>query len=80
LWIQVVLFSKSGWRTPYKIIFCCFCFFFFFFCSTRVWTQGLQLDPLSQSIFVMFIFEIGSHQLFAQAGFILWSSWSLPPE
>jgi hypothetical protein len=27
-----------------------------------------------------FFFEIGSHKLFAQAGFKPWSSWSLPPE
>jgi hypothetical protein len=25
-------------------------------------------------------FEIGSLKLFAQAGFVLWPSWSLPPE
>jgi hypothetical protein len=29
---------------------------------------------------VLGIFEIGSHELFAQAGLELWSSWSLPPE
>jgi hypothetical protein len=29
---------------------------------------------------VLGIFKIGSHELFAQAGFELWSSWSLLPE
>jgi hypothetical protein len=29
---------------------------------------------------VFFFFEIGSHELFAQAGFEPWASWSLPPE
>jgi hypothetical protein len=29
---------------------------------------------------VLGIFEIGSYELFAQAGFEPWSSWSLPPE
>jgi hypothetical protein len=29
---------------------------------------------------VLGFFEIGSSELFAQAGFQSWSSWSLPPE
>jgi hypothetical protein len=34
----------------------------------------------SPFFFQWVFFEIGSHKLFAQAGFKLWSSWSLPPE
>jgi hypothetical protein len=34
----------------------------------------------SPALLVRDIFEIGSHELFARAGFKLWSSWSLPPE
>jgi hypothetical protein len=49
-------------------------FFFFFFCSTGVLTQGLHLEPLHQPFFVMSFFEIGSLELFAQAGFEPWSS------
>jgi hypothetical protein len=44
------------------------------------WTQDLHLEPLHQPFFVMSFFEIGSHKLFARAGFELWPSWSLPPE
>jgi hypothetical protein len=29
---------------------------------------------------VMVVFKIGSHELFTQAGFEPWSSWSLPPK
>jgi hypothetical protein len=55
--------------------------FWIFFCSTGVWTQGLHLEALHQSfLFVMGFFEIGSGELFAQASFKPWSSWSLPPE
>jgi hypothetical protein len=56
-----------------------FCFFFFF-CGAGVWTQGLHLEPLHQLFFVQGFFKIGSHELFARAGFELQSSWSLPPE
>jgi hypothetical protein len=56
------------------------CVLFFFFCGTGAWTQGLLLEPLHQPFFVMGIFKTGSCKLFAQAGFELWSSWSLPPE
>jgi hypothetical protein len=58
------------------------CFFLSFllsFCGTGAWTQGLLLKPLHQPYFVIFI-EIGSHDLFAWAGFEQQSSWSLPPE
>jgi hypothetical protein len=35
----------------------------------------------STSLFLWWVFfEIGFQELFAQAGFELWSSWSLPPE
>jgi hypothetical protein len=60
----------------YLLVIC----FFFFFCGTGVWTQGLHLEPLHQPFFVMVVLEIGSHKLFAQAGFEPQSSWSLPPK
>jgi hypothetical protein len=47
----------------------------FLFGSTGTWTQGLHLEPLCQRVFVMGIFEIGSRELFAQAGFKPPSSW-----
>jgi hypothetical protein len=50
-----------------------------FFCGTRVWTQGLHLEPLHQPYFCEGIFEIGSCELFAHAGFQPPSIWSLPP-
>jgi hypothetical protein len=53
---------------------------FFFFCGTGFWTQGLHLESLCQPFFVMGFFKIGSHKLFAWAGFKSWSSWSLPPQ
>jgi hypothetical protein len=40
-----------------------------FFCCTRAWTQGLHLEPLHQSFYVMDFFKIGFRGLFAQAGF-----------
>jgi hypothetical protein len=43
-----------------------FCFFFF---TTGVWSLGLYREPLHQPFFVMGIFEIRSHKLFAQVGF-----------
>jgi hypothetical protein len=49
-------------------------FFSFFFCGTGVWTQGLYLEPLHQPFFVLDLFKIGSLELFAWAGFELWSS------
>jgi hypothetical protein len=39
------------------------------------WTLELHLEPLHQPFFVMNFFEIGSRELFAQAGFELRSSW-----
>jgi hypothetical protein len=52
----------------YSGVFCCsFCFCFI--CGTGVWTQGLHFEPLHQPFFVMGIFEIGSHKLFAWASF-----------
>jgi hypothetical protein len=53
---------------------------FFFFCGTGAWTRGLHLEPLHQPYLCEGFFEIGSQELFAQARFELWSSWSLPPE
>jgi hypothetical protein len=52
----------------------------FFLPCTGAWTQSLHGEPLHQPFFVMGIFEIGSHELFAQAGFELRSSWSRSPE
>jgi hypothetical protein len=40
-----------------------------FFCGTGVWTQSLHLESLYQPIFVLGIFEIGSHKLFAWVHF-----------
>jgi hypothetical protein len=54
--------------------------FFFFFCSTGVWTQSLYLEHSTSLFFVMGFFKIGSWELFAWAGFKLWSSWPLPPK
>jgi hypothetical protein len=53
-------------------------FFFFFFCGAGVWTQGLHLEPLHQPFLWWFFvfFETESQELFAWAGFELWSSWS----
>jgi hypothetical protein len=50
------------------------------FCSTGVWTRGLYLEPLHQPFFVLGFFEIGSHELFAWAGFELRFCWSLLPK
>jgi hypothetical protein len=49
-------------------------------CGAGAWTQGLHLKPPHQPFLAMGFFKIGSHKLFAQAGFKPWSSWSLPPE
>jgi hypothetical protein len=57
--------------------FVCFVFGFFgFVCGTKVWAQGLHLEPLHQPYFCDGFFQA----LFAPAGFKLPSSWSLPPE
>jgi hypothetical protein len=55
------------------------CFCVTFFCSTEARTQGLHLESLHQPYFCEGFFEIGSHELFAQAGFEPLSFWSLPP-
>jgi hypothetical protein len=55
-------------------------YFALFFVRTGIWTQGLHLELLHQPFFVMVFFKIGSHELFAQAGFKPWLSWSLPPK
>jgi hypothetical protein len=41
----------------------------FFFLVLELKTQGLHLEPLHKPFFVMGFFEIGSHELFAGAGF-----------
>jgi hypothetical protein len=51
-----------------------------FFHGTSIWTQDLHLKPLYQPFFVKCFFKIGFPELFAQAGFEWWSSWSLSPE
>jgi hypothetical protein len=45
--------------------------FFFGGGGTGVWTQDLHLEPLLQPSFVMGFFKIGSHEIFAGAGFEL---------
>jgi hypothetical protein len=51
-------------------------FFLLFVCGTGAWNRGLHLEPLHQPFFVIFFFfEIGSHKLFAWAGFEPSSSW-----
>jgi hypothetical protein len=42
--------------------------------------HALPLEPLHQPFFLLDVFEIVSHELFAWAAFEPWSSWSLPPE
>jgi hypothetical protein len=43
--------------------------------------SGLHLEPLHQPFFCDgFFLEIGSYEVFAWAGFKLWSSWSQPSE
>jgi hypothetical protein len=73
------LYLLSGWdyrcESSHPTVVC-----FFFFCGTRAWTQGLHLEPLHQPLFMLGIFEIGPHKLFALAGFKPQSSWSLSPE
>jgi hypothetical protein len=49
-------------------------------CSTGAWTQGLHREPLYQPFFVKGFLKIGFLELFAWAGFELWSSWSLSLE
>jgi hypothetical protein len=73
--------SKGGlgsWRKALKDFLFLLPFPFFF--QTRVWTQGLYLDPLYQPFYCDGFFEIGSPELFARAGLEPRSSWSLPPE
>jgi hypothetical protein len=48
--------------------------------DTGVSIQGLHLEPLHQTFFVMGFFDMGSHELFAWASYESWASWSLPPE
>jgi hypothetical protein len=40
-----------------------------FFCSTWAWIQGLHLEPLCQSFYVIGFLKIGSHKLFPWTGF-----------
>jgi hypothetical protein len=52
---------------------------FLFFLSAGAWTQSLHVEPLHQTFFVKGFFNIGSPELFAQAGFKPQYSRSLPP-
>jgi hypothetical protein len=52
----------------------------FFFFQYGICTQGLHLEPIHQPFFVMGFFKIGSHKLFAPAGFNHDPPGSLPPE
>jgi hypothetical protein len=83
-----VLWNSRHWL---QNILCEFCggeclvlpltfFFFFFFWGTGARTSGLHLEPLHQPYFCEGFFKIGSHELFAWAGFEPWSSWSLSSE
>jgi hypothetical protein len=55
-------------------LFLVFLFLFFFW-----YYWGLRLEPFHQPFVLWWIFfKIGSHELIAQAGFKLRSSWSLP--
>jgi hypothetical protein len=57
-----------------------FFFFFFFFAALGLELRAFTLSHSTSPFFVMGILEIGSHKLFAQAGFELQSSQFLPPE
>jgi hypothetical protein len=61
------------YRISYFWFWCSLIFFFFlsfFFCGTGASTQGLYLEPLHQSFFVMNFFEIGSRKLFECPGWV----------
>jgi hypothetical protein len=51
-------------------------FLFLFFCSPGTWTQDLLLKLLHQTFLCKCVFEIGSRELVAWAGFKPRSSWS----
>jgi hypothetical protein len=63
--------------------FCSGYLFMFCFGSTEAWAQGLtlarqaflSLEPLRQPFFVLGIFEIGSHKLFAWGFLLISVSW-----
>jgi hypothetical protein len=57
-----------------------FSFFSFFFSVLRLELRAYTLSPSTSPFVRWAFFEIGSHELFAQAGFEPWSSWSLPTE
>jgi hypothetical protein len=64
---------SNTWDTLLELMFFVFLFSLLGF--------ELRAYTLSHStFFVMDFLEIGSHKLFAWAGFKLWFSWSLPPE
>jgi hypothetical protein len=56
-------------------LFVCFCFV-----VQRLDLRAFTLSQSTSPFFVIRVFEIGFYESFAQAGFTLWSSWSLPPE
>jgi hypothetical protein len=75
-------FFSFGWATPPSYLT------FNFFGSTGVWAQFFMLTRqalyhVSQStspVLCRVLFEIGSLELFVQAGLEPWTSWSLPQE
>jgi hypothetical protein len=54
--------------------------FFFFLAVLGLELRAYTLSHSTSPFLVMGFFEIGSHELFAWAGFEPQSSWSLPPE
>jgi hypothetical protein len=55
-------------------------FHYIYIFGTRVWILAYTLNHSFSPFLWWVFFKIGSHKLFAQAGFEPGSSWSLPPE
>jgi hypothetical protein len=78
--LQRLIYFISNFKTPLFLLNLFTIFFLFYF-----WYWGLNSGPSPwvtppAQFFVMSIFERGSCELFARAGFELQSSWSLLPE
>jgi hypothetical protein len=67
-WNLICLSRSSNWDTQ-----------IYFFIYLAVLEFELRAYILSSPIFVVGIFKIDTHKLFAHADFEPWSSWSLPP-
>jgi hypothetical protein len=94
--VQIVLSHPHyGWSLLYFMVndaryglLVLYLFFFFFLsvlgfehrASHTCEAEAVLLESLYQPFFVLGIFELGSHELFAWTSFELRSSWSLPPE